>query len=235
MGASSPETLLSSKQKAKNELVKNFIRDLDYTLNQTVKRVKGNRGGGSVRYEEIRLTIDCFKSLAMMAGTQRGKEVRMYFLECEKIAKQAVQVVNAQNEEIVRLNKILEIERLRTRQRELDHSMLTIHGAPTVLALRGQEDQIVEVEKPTIEIIDQRHNVSFKGQTLRQIRDYIAQKYGINFKSGAAIKQQLEQLGYAHLIAQTPRSVVSNYVQDEHLEQVYRLLRSGNRQMLLGE
>ena len=35
----------------------------------------------------IRLTVDCFKHLAMQAGTPRGKEVREYFLRCEKLLK----------------------------------------------------------------------------------------------------------------------------------------------------
>jgi phage anti-repressor protein len=39
------------------------------------------------------LTIDCFKSWAMMSKTQTGKQVRLYFLECERIAKQKVQRV----------------------------------------------------------------------------------------------------------------------------------------------
>jgi hypothetical protein len=40
------------------------------------------------RKEQIQLTIDCFKTWGMMANTLQGKEVRRYFLECEKIAKQ---------------------------------------------------------------------------------------------------------------------------------------------------
>jgi phage anti-repressor protein len=34
------------------------------------------------------LTIDCFKSMAMMAQTEQGDQVREYFLDCERIAKQ---------------------------------------------------------------------------------------------------------------------------------------------------
>ncbi|MBW4469245.1 MAG: hypothetical protein KME45_03170 [Stenomitos rutilans HA7619-LM2] len=44
-------------------------------------------GGGSTHSEQIYLTVDCFKSLAMMAGTDRGKEVRQYFLNCERDLK----------------------------------------------------------------------------------------------------------------------------------------------------
>jgi hypothetical protein len=52
-----------------------------------VKRVEGNRGGGSTTYEKIQLTVECLKSLGMMAGTEQGKLIRRYFLECEKIVR----------------------------------------------------------------------------------------------------------------------------------------------------
>jgi anti-repressor protein len=63
----------STKQKCKTKLGNNFESGLDYNLNQTVK--VQNEGGRSVSrpFEEIKLTIDCFKSLAMMAGTEKGK------------------------------------------------------------------------------------------------------------------------------------------------------------------
>jgi|JFJP01.1.fsa_nt_gi Phage anti-repressor protein len=34
-----------------------------------------------------RLTLNCFKELGMLAKTSQGKQIRKYFLECEKIAK----------------------------------------------------------------------------------------------------------------------------------------------------
>lgn len=37
--------------------------------------------------EKISLTVDCFKSFAMMAGTTCGQEVRLYFIDCEKRLK----------------------------------------------------------------------------------------------------------------------------------------------------
>ena len=115
--------------------------------------------------------------------------------------------------------------------------MLTLHGAATVLALRGQENQLVEVEKPVVEVIDKRHNqnIKFTGQTLTQIKDYLKDKYGVKFKSGNEIKLRLQKLGREDLIAQTPRSILSDYVPTQYLQEVYQLLTGGNRQMLLGE
>jgi hypothetical protein len=49
---------------------------------------KGSGGHNEKRYL---LTVDCFKAFCMMAGTDRGKEVRRYFLEVEKRYKTLVE------------------------------------------------------------------------------------------------------------------------------------------------
>ena len=38
--------------------------------------------------QDYRLTVDCLKTFAMMAKTEAGKQVRRYFLDCEKALKQ---------------------------------------------------------------------------------------------------------------------------------------------------
>ncbi len=93
----------SSKQKAKNKLTNHFEKEIDY-LTKWVKTPQGGRPS-----EFIGLSIDCFKSLGMMAGTGQGKEVRRYFLECERIAKQAVEIIPAQSQEIERLKLELQV------------------------------------------------------------------------------------------------------------------------------
>lgn len=75
----------SQSQKAKNRLLKNFSPEIDYRIVLPIW-VKNPQGGRPS--DQILLTIDCFKSLGMMAGTEKGKEVRLYFLECEKQFKQ---------------------------------------------------------------------------------------------------------------------------------------------------
>lgn len=219
----------NAKSKAKNKLVNNFEEEVDF-LPKWVKNPQGGRPS-----ESIKLTVDCFKSLAMMAGTEKGKEIRRYFLECERLAKEAAVVIPAQAEHIRELELVLQVEQTRLKLVERQDSMLTLHGSPVVLALAGKPDAIVEVEKATLEVIDNQHNISFKGQTLTQIKEYLEKRYGIRFKSGAEIKRRLERMGQEGLIAQTKRSVVSDYVPEENLDQIYRLLINGDRQMLLGE
>lgn len=72
----------SRKDKAKNKLVNNFVQGVDFST----KRGKTPDGGRSK--DLIMLTIDCFKQLAMMAGTEKGASVRRYFLDCEEKLKQ---------------------------------------------------------------------------------------------------------------------------------------------------
>lgn len=72
----------SRKDPAKRSLVENFVAGFDYLVE--VAPVVG-RGRPS---EIIRLTVDCFKALGMMAGTAKGREVRHYFIECERKLKE---------------------------------------------------------------------------------------------------------------------------------------------------
>jgi len=54
-----------------------FFRDLE-------------KSSGGRRPEKIYLTVECFKMFCMMAGTAKGREVRLYFLDCEKELKARV-------------------------------------------------------------------------------------------------------------------------------------------------
>lgn len=72
-----------SKGNAKRTLTANFVERIDYSSLITIEK----REIGATRVEEIYLTADCFKQLAMLSGTPKGKEVRLYFIECERQLK----------------------------------------------------------------------------------------------------------------------------------------------------
>lgn len=75
----------NKKQDGKDVLLNNFDETVDF-LRKGVKSSSGGRPG-----EWIVLTVECFKSLAMMAGTARGKQVRRYFLDCERKLKRLLE------------------------------------------------------------------------------------------------------------------------------------------------
>lgn len=63
----------AKKQNAKDKLIRNFEDNLDFRITQM--RETEQDGSFSHCYERIELTIDCFKSLGMMAGTEQGKAI----------------------------------------------------------------------------------------------------------------------------------------------------------------
>jgi phage anti-repressor protein len=71
----------SSKQKAKRLLVEYFSEGLDFL---TIWVKNPQRGRPS---ELIKLSTECFREFSMLAKTEKGKQVRKHFIECEKQLK----------------------------------------------------------------------------------------------------------------------------------------------------
>jgi phage anti-repressor protein len=71
-------------------------------------KVEEKTAGRSV--QRFWLTIDCFKSLAMMAQTEQGDQVREYFLECERKVKQQQQPMSQLELVVFSAQKLLEQE-----------------------------------------------------------------------------------------------------------------------------
>lgn len=78
----------SRKDNAKTKLIGSFTQDVDYQVFLNVKERKTREGG--TNKETIKLSNDCFKAFAMLAATEKGKEVRNYFLECERKAQKLI-------------------------------------------------------------------------------------------------------------------------------------------------
>ena len=75
----------SRKNNAKAALLgAGFLEGTDFQI----LLINQQNSGRGRPIEQIFLTVDCFKSFAMMAGTDRGRQVRKYFLDCEKQLKE---------------------------------------------------------------------------------------------------------------------------------------------------
>jgi len=68
------------KDAAKRRL-KNLVESVDFLLHSEVER---NIGSGGQNKIKIYLTKDGFKQLLMLANTERGKQIRLYFIDVEK-------------------------------------------------------------------------------------------------------------------------------------------------------
>lgn len=163
-----------------------------------------------------------------------AKQVRTLLLDLAELAPK-------QNDRIRELELQLELTKAQTKQVELVNSMATIHGLPTTLSLLGRGDSVVEVEKPTIEVVDDRdgQQVKYVGQTCAQLKDYMKSRYGITFKSGKDIERILEAIESStgeSLLGSAPRKIITSYVPSENSDKAIAYLRDAkNWQMLIGQ
>lgn len=87
------------RDNCKRVLEKNFIQDIDYKI--LLLRKEEQVHGGHNK-EEILLNIDTFRELCTLVGTDRGKEIRKYYIKLEKIFHELM------NEETDELRKQLD-------------------------------------------------------------------------------------------------------------------------------
>jgi anti-repressor protein len=126
----------------------NFVEGEDFfTFNEIVKRKDAR---GATVYAEYLLTIDTAKEIAMVENNQKGRQVRKYFIECEKRLKANSGAISAKDaEKLKQQAKRLDIMELNARNRQAqilksvaeffkeilsDASMQTIASEMTVLA-----------------------------------------------------------------------------------------------------
>jgi phage anti-repressor protein len=95
----------ATKQKAENCLLKNFKPQIDFNFNQEVKVQMEGKRQVKRSINTYYLTLDCAKAFAMLAQTDRGQEIRGYFLDCEKKLKAIQKKLVTED----RLNRVLTI------------------------------------------------------------------------------------------------------------------------------
>jgi hypothetical protein len=150
-------------------------------------------------------------------------------------AKEVIKtVIPQQSEEIEMLKMQNSILDKQLKLRELDNSMLIMHGKQTVLVLRGYDQSVVEVEKPILEVIDNRSGDRREGMTTKQLNEYLKQQTGSSFKSGSQIKAILEKEA-PELIDIVQRPINQDWVLKENINKALEILKRQPRQLLLGE
>lgn len=69
------------KHKLKKTLLQSYQKNIDYIIKKTPK----TKSKGGQNREIILVTIDCFKMICQSTKSVKGKEVRRYFIEVEKL------------------------------------------------------------------------------------------------------------------------------------------------------
>jgi anti-repressor protein len=231
----------AKKQNAKNKLLNNFEQNIDYTLthvrvNSTQQGFKGGRPS-----EDIRLTIDCFKSLGMMAGTEQGKEIRKYFLNCERVVKE---VIPAQVDRIRELELQITLSQAETQKALAEKSVLdTRHLIVTTCPEPVQQKILGYKEVVTVEYRDRQ----FEGDRLINdgttvTKTELCDRYGLKTRNGkpdykklnALLKETgISELSDAWQLAASIQE--SQQFRRKYLPTLDRLVDDSSRQMWLGE
>lgn len=223
----------TTKQQSKLMLLNNAIEEVDF-LREHLK--KPGRGRSS---EKFYLTLDCFKALAMMAGTAKGKEVRRYFIEAEKTLK----IVQRLDPELVLKAEMIKDEArclelrqdvVKAEQYLLDKRDWIVRTLPEV-----QQQRILGyTEVKTVEYRDRvirDEEIVNDGSTLNKTA--LCRRYGFLRKGKPDYKllnQYLEDLG-PECFEQSVRFVENLEVRREALRELDSIVQSGERQQWLGE
>ncbi len=113
----------SRKDPAKRVLQKHFSQNVDYkiALHNSVER----KNDGGYNKEHILLTVETFKTLCMLAATDKSKEIRQYYIKLEELLQEVIsqeavslrQQLEQKDQELQTTKKQLEA---RTKQRYLN-------------------------------------------------------------------------------------------------------------------
>jgi len=147
------------KRNAVNTLKSMFEEDLDY-LRSNTQSISGGRS--SVCYM---LTVNCFKELGMVSKTQKGKQIRQYFMECETIAKKITETVNPALLDCLN-NMQQEMKTLSARTQKLDNMEKATNNNKGIKNVLDTEMEDIYPDDVSFTV---REYLDYKGVDLRHI------------------------------------------------------------------
>lgn len=232
----------SRKDSAKRKLSK-MLEGIDF---HRFVEVRKRPQGGTVEVELFTMSCDALKHFCLLAETEEGRQIRSYFIECEKkwklVQKHHPEIAQEIDIELQKMQMQAEILKLQNENlkitselRHLDNNMLTIHGAEIVLALRGKSDQIVRLETVVTEVVNPKTQTSDRILTADQLKKVIKERTGQTIPSMQWFTDKLREKGRDDLINPVTRHRTNEYVTPETLSEAIGVVFGANRQLLIGE
>lgn len=105
----------SRKDPAKRALENNFVKNIDYNIvfHNDVENTKSGRPS-----EQILLNIETFKGFCMVAGTEKSKEIRQYYLQLESLLHEIINEESGElRQQLENSNKNLQMEIAKLKKR----------------------------------------------------------------------------------------------------------------------
>lgn len=113
-----------------------FKRHLQYGFEENVDYVgckkfyTANQHGAIGELDDYAMTIDMAKELAMLQKSEKGRKVRQYFIECEKVAQQSHEMPKMTLEEIM-IAQLQEQQRIKQQQAVIEQQVQTVEQRMT--------------------------------------------------------------------------------------------------------
>jgi phage anti-repressor protein len=106
----------ANKGNAMKTIKSNFIKDEDYKTSLLPKEKSSWGGSGS---EQIMLNVDTFKNLCMLAKTDKGKEIRKYYVKLENIYNKIIKEEIEENKLLLEQEKENTTKLIEEKEKEL--------------------------------------------------------------------------------------------------------------------
>lgn len=218
----------STKQKAQNKL--KYLKQGEDFLTDRLKSFTGGRPS-----KKIELSCDALKHFCLLAETEEGRQIRQYFIEAEKKWRMVQSVAPEFATQIELAQLQLELERERNKGKQLDATMLAMHGDRVVLALRGQSDVIVEKETVITEVVEPATGKTAKIMTADQLKKAVLERTGQKLKSLKHFADSLRDAGRDDLLIPVTRHQTNEYPIPDKLDEAIAVVYGKCRQKLIGE
>lgn len=122
-----------------------FQENMDYLIHQVVEQGVS----GSKHKTEYLLTVDMAKELSMVECTDRGREVRLYYIEQEEFARQLKDGMQ------VRIGKLSAQVDLMTQCLSEAGRFLSVNGKQTKPAMLKELDELIKQAQPQLKLEDE--------------------------------------------------------------------------------
>ena len=110
----------ANKGNAKRTLENNFTKDEDYTITILPSEK------GQIAREQIMLNVDTFKSLCMLAKTDKGKQIRKYYVKLENIYNELMkEEIQEQQNKLQNTQNQLQLTLLESQEKQDKINLLT--------------------------------------------------------------------------------------------------------------
>jgi phage anti-repressor protein len=150
----------ANKGNAMKTIKSNFVENEDYkTLLFRTEKQKDTDETRGRKEETIMLNIDTFKNLCMIAKTERGKEIRRYYVKLENIYNEIIKEELEENKkekyQIEAQNALLQIE---LNEKEKTINVLTQEVVSEWQSVSDASDELKR-SRTVVSSIIKRHNV----------------------------------------------------------------------------